>query len=34
MGKGSKMNDETIARIDTIWDRLGLPFGMARGSAS
>jgi 4-hydroxy-3-polyprenylbenzoate decarboxylase len=33
-GRVLKMNDETIARVDTIWDRLGLPSAMARGSAS
>jgi 4-hydroxy-3-polyprenylbenzoate decarboxylase len=33
-GRVLKMNDETIARIDTIWHRLGLPPGVARGSAS
>jgi 4-hydroxy-3-polyprenylbenzoate decarboxylase len=33
-GRVIRMNDETIARVDTIWDRLGLPSGVARGSTS
>lgn len=33
-GRVLKMNDETIARIDTIWHRFGLPPDVARGIAS
>ena len=33
-GRVLEMNDETIARVDTIWDRLGLPSGVAGGSVS
>ncbi len=33
-GRVLKMNDETIARIDTIWHRLGLPSVVAAGSVS